>query len=267
MRRVVSCSAVLVLLVSAVACTPTSESVEEEHTRTTRAAVQRDATFDVQLGGCDEMASLAPVANVRDLVPPQYRLSGEATGTTALVVRIGRCASNVIDGAEDGPGLIVQVGPNLESPDGTGDINNYSLWYFTTSKALVKKLHAAGVAAHHVPTMTFQVTSSATDQAAAQLEIDVPAPANPRFHVSGPVVRPQGPAVPFSANWWRVRSHTEVKLNTVLEEIRFSTAALTLTTPANSKLGRIIGGTSTTFPFFDSYNTFQTGELLVTSSP
>lgn len=246
--------------------TPPGDATGPETTGTARQAVRPDSDFEVALGGCDEMASLAPIPlePVRSEVPASYALVGESDGYAVLVVRIGRCAHSVIDGVDDGPSILAQVGPNIESPDGSGDINNYSLFTYTTSKALALKLKAAGVNAQHVPTIDFAVTAQG---ATGQLAIDVPAPANPRFHVEGSVVLPSGPPVPFSANWWRTRGRTETKQNTVLEAIQFSTADLSLQTDEHGKLGRILGASTTTFPFFDSYNAFASGRFIVTTTP
>jgi hypothetical protein len=46
-------------------------------------------------------------------------------------------------------------------------------------------------------------------------------------------------------------------MHSVFPQIRFSSASVTLTTPANSELAALIGGTSLQFAILDSYNGFD----------
>ncbi|MBL8611144.1 MAG: hypothetical protein JNL38_27625 [Myxococcales bacterium] len=226
-----------------------------------RAAARPDRSFTVDFSGCSEMASLTPVpvANVRDKVPAGYALANEAAGTTFIVVRIAHCSGMAIDGEADGAGTVAQVGVNLVSPDGTGDINNYTLWYYTTSRALFQKLKRVGIdEAQWTPGIDYRYTASGPG--APRLDITVPG--NPAFTVGGPVTATGGP-VPFTANWWGDRGDERVRMNTTLPAIGFGGATMSLTTSPRSKLGRVLGSGAATFPIFDSYNEFAGAHMVV----
>jgi hypothetical protein len=249
-----------VLLCACSGAAAESEAAPAEATGSSAAALRSDAV-DVDFQGCREMASLAPapVAKLRPLVPAAYQLANEASGTGFVVVRVASCANVVIDGTSDGPGTVAQVGANLVSPDGTGDINNYTLWYYTTSPRLLARLVARGVNAQLTRDLKFAVTP--TGGGNAQLAVDVPG--RPAFSVSGPIALPTAPAVPYIANWWRDHAHDTARMNTVLPAIQFSSAHLTLATNPGNALGQLFGAGSVTFPIFDSFNAFPAAHMVV----
>lgn len=242
-------------------CAADTGDARPESVGEVRAAARPDRAFTVDFSGCSEMASLTPVpvANVRDKVPAGYALANEAAGTTFVVVRIASCSGMAIDGQPDGAGTVAQVGVNLVSPDGTGDINNYTLWYYTTSRALFRKLKRIGIGeAQWTPHIDYRYT--ATGPGAPRLDVTVPG--NPAFAVGGPVTATGAP-VPFTANWWGDRAHDRIRMNTVLPAIGFGGATMTLSTSPHSKLGRVLGAGTATFPIFDSYNEFAGAHMVV----
>src|SRR5262245_42063180 len=93
--------------------------------------------LDVDFAGCREGATvgLAPTANLRPLVPAQFRLAAEASARTPFVVRRVHCDSITIGGMTRA-GDLVQIGAVIAAPDGDGDINNYTLFYDTSDHRL-----------------------------------------------------------------------------------------------------------------------------------
>ena len=63
------------------------------------------------------------------------------------MVRVADCRALSIDGGAPEAGIVAQLGVSIVSPDGTGDINNYTAWYYTTSKRLAVALRHLGVRA------------------------------------------------------------------------------------------------------------------------
>jgi hypothetical protein len=240
----------------------TAGSGEPAELGTDQEALAANLAFPVDFTNCTEMASLTPVpvAAVRSLVPSSYALANEAAGTTFIVVRIANCQDTAVAGHATGAGTVAQVGVNLVSPDGTGDINNYTLWYYTTNARLFARLRAIGVsAAQFVPNISYNFVS--TGAGTGNLQIAVPG--CPSFTVGGPVVVPTAAAVPFTANWWQDSRRGSVRMNTPIPAIQFSTATMTLHTSRSSELGEILGASTATFPIFDSYNTFPSAHMNV----
>lgn len=230
---------------------PSSDNVAQSS-----AALTLERSFDVDFSTCTEMASLTPVpiANIRPLVPAQYAIANEANGTGFVVVRVASCGGVKINGANIGPGTVAQVGVNLVSPDGAGDLDNYTLYYDTTSAVLTARLRAFGFESRWLPGIQYTTTGTS-------LAINVPGRG---YSVSGPVVPPSGPGVPFVADWWSASRSSESKTATTLGSIQFSTAHMTIATHPASALRQIIGAPTATFPIFDSYNQFSTAHMTVT---
>src|SRR3954462_6746871 len=107
--------------------------------------------FAVEFANCVESigVTLVPTDRARALIPAEFHLVGEGAPVTPLVVRTARCDIAVGDQSSDA-GDIVQVGLVIVPPDFTGDINNYTLWYYTTDAELANHLVRLGVGAQHV---------------------------------------------------------------------------------------------------------------------
>ncbi|MBS2013401.1 MAG: hypothetical protein JST00_10965 [Deltaproteobacteria bacterium] len=236
------------------ACSGSAETNSTEGIAATRQAVQV-SPLAVGFAGCTEIASLAPapVANVRPLVPARFTLTSGGPGLAILVVRIANCASVTVDGKSVGGGTVAQIGANLVSPDGTGDIDNYTLYYSTTSGLLANRLRSFGVPAQHVQNIDY-VTALANGS--GSIAIGVPRPMDAPYTVSGFIVAPAPQLVPFTANWWADDNGKSTRMQTPIAQIAFGAGNLTLTTSAQGNLGTIFGTGTVTFPYFDSYNTF-----------
>jgi hypothetical protein len=240
-------SPVLVLLGSAV------DSGAAEDGATSQFSRVRDPSFDVVFNDCHDQASIAPVsvASVRPLVPSHYQLTDEATGTTKLVVRITTCTDIVVTGIDVGAGTVAQVGANLVSPDGTGNINNYSFYYASTSLLLAAHLNAIGFGAEFVPGIRFDISPDTGGNGTISIRVpQLPSP----YEVGGPVVFPAAPLVAYTANWYSDFGGKTVQMHTPIPGISFGSGTMTLRTFPFDPLGRILGAGTVGFPDFDSFN-------------
>lgn len=217
--------------------------------------------LQVSFNDCSEIASIAtlPVAQARTVVPATFTLGGDGT-VAPFVVRVAHCNAVSVDGSAFEPGTVAQLGVGIVSPDGTGDINNYTAWYYTTSLRLAVRLKALGIPAEWSPRLGYELTGST-------LQIDANLPAHPPFHTTSTVVEPGPGTIPFAANWWRLEGTRLTKMSTPIPAIRFGGATTTLTTPRLSALGRLFGSsTISSFPFLDSFNRFPTAPMTVSVS-
>lgn len=217
--------------------------------------------FGVDFAGCSEFAGIGyvPRQNALPLVPAKYTLAGDSEHAV-LVVRAVRCDAVAVDAHTPQPTTLVQIGLSLSGADPDADINNYALWYVTDQALLAAELNAAGADAEHSEHIAYAITSGVLDFSAQ------PARA-PEHGVHGPVVPPSDPPVRFRATWWRDGQHGTLRMSTLLPAIRFGGASMTLMTPPDSELAKLVGGTSLTFPLLDSYNTFSAAHMDVAVAP
>jgi hypothetical protein len=117
-------------------------------------------SFTVHFAGCTEFAGWGPVslAEAQPLVPAGYMIAGAATGQAAIVVRATSCQGVAIGQSAARPTEISQIGINLIAPDGTGDINNYTVIYVTNNPALAEYFQIAGLPAVFDPKLTYEYT-------------------------------------------------------------------------------------------------------------
>ncbi|MDB4944578.1 MAG: hypothetical protein JWP97_4112 [Labilithrix sp.] len=231
-----------------------------EHVATTDEALGLQP-LGVTFSDCKEIASIAPVsyASARAAVPAALTINGDGT-TAPFVFRSATCAGVSVDGSAPEAGTIAQLGVGIASPDGTGDLNNYTLWYYTTSARLALRLLALGVPAEWAPRLTFA-------QSGTTVTIDAKVPSYPQFHVTSTIVEPAGAPGPFTANWWRLNGNHLTRMGSSFPQIRFGGASTKLTTPPGSALGKFLGsGTISSFPFFESFNRFPDATMQVTVS-
>jgi hypothetical protein len=187
-------------------------------------------------------------------------LGGDANGVP-FVVRVAHCQAMSIDGAAPQAGTVAQLGVSIVSPDRTGDINNYTAFYYTTSQQLARQLQLAGVPADYAPQLRYDLLPN-TDHTAGTLNIGVPG--RPAFRIAGPIVEPPPAAVPFLANWWIQGGIGLTKMSTPIPALRFGQATSTLQTPPGSRLGRLLGSSTETFALLDSFNRFPGAQMTVT---
>lgn len=211
------------------------------------------ADFSVEFSDCVESigVTLVSTEKARAYVPAGFILVGEGQPVTPLVVRTASCQGIAVNGYAPTTGEIVQIGLVIVPPDGTGDINNYTLWYFSSDAKLATQLRKTGVGAQLVPTIDYDF-----DPGDNSLFVLVPMPGSPRLAVSGSVQPSPFPAGSFLANWWQQTEAGNVKMSTNVPLINIGGADLTLTTNANGPLGRLIGAGSTGFPLLQQFNTF-----------
>jgi len=195
-------------------------------------------------------------ARARALVPAKYTLAGNSQ-TTTMVVRVAHCANVVVDGKDRGETIISHIGIGLVGPDTSVNLNNYTLWYATNNAQLHAKLTAAGLDADKSNALGIALSPSGA------LSVVSSSAHTPSFQVTGTATLPTTPPVPTSATWWEDGNHGSVSSKTVLPVIQFGTAHTVLTTPANSELAALIGGTTLTFAALDSYNLFPGGTMEV----
>ncbi len=224
-----------------------------------RVLAERPAGFAVEFSNCVESigVGLVPTEQARALVPAEFQLVGEGGPMTPLVVRTARCNGIAVAGPRPKAGSIVQLGVVIVPPDFTGDINNYTLWYYTSDAKLAHHLARLGVRAQHVPTIDYDYGSDGS------FFVNVPRPGRPLVSVDGTVVEPENSSGSFVANWWAIVDGCRVKMETNVPEIFIGDANLTLTTNPNGPLGQLIGGASTGFPVLQQFNTFADARMTV----
>lgn len=222
---------------------------------------QISTDFQVGFTNCIESigVGLAPTANVRALVPAEFILAGDGQPVTPLVVRTARCAVSV-NGNGASVGEIVQIGAVIVPPDGTGDINNYTILYYTSDLRLALRLLLAGVNAQFVPNIDYRHGNDNS------FSVRVPLPGIPRLLVSGGVTPSPLAAGSFVANWWQKTPRGKVKMSTNVPVIKIGSANLTLATNPNGLLGQLIGGETLGFPIIQQFNTFAAAQMNVTNS-
>ncbi|WP_334897457.1 hypothetical protein [Nostoc sp.] len=233
-------------------------------------AASTNSIQTVDFTKCSEFVGLAPIplGNVKNLVPQSYAISGTEIGKANLVVRSTQCEGFGVGNSETQPGTLAQVGVNIVSPDGTGDINNYTLWYVTNNLNLATILQQAGINAKLVPALTYNFTSDDTGSG-GNLDVNVPLPANPSFTISGYEFDPPStdPSLLYVANWWQSTQNTTIKTNTTFPNIRFANSAVTLYTDPNSDLGNLIGRGSTAFTTLSLRGRFDEAHMDVIVTP
>ena len=202
-------------------------------------------SFTVHFAGCTEFAGWGPVslAKAQPLVPPGYVIAGAATGQAAIVVRATSCDGVSIGRSPAQPTMLSQIGINLVAPDGTGNINNYTVIYVTNNHAVAAYFQVAGLPAIFDPQLTYEYTPVEASDASGQLYVAATGEELPTYFLFG--IENDPPAntqQSFLANWWFTGAAGKMKQSTSFPVISFGTAAVTLYTSKNSPLGDLIGG-------------------------
>ena len=216
--------------------------------------------FPVEFTDCVESigVTLVSTESARAFVPAEFILVGEGQPVTPLVVRTASCRGIAVNGHQSKTGEIIQIGLVIVPPDGTGDINNYTVWYSSSDARLAAQLSKAGVGAQLVTTIDYDF-----DPAEDSLFVMVPMPGSPRLALSGAVHPSPFPSGSFLANWWQQTEAGNVKMSTNVPVIHIGGADLTLTTHPGGSLGQLIGGGSTGFPLLQQFNIFGSAHMEV----
>jgi hypothetical protein len=122
------------------------------------AGTQLRSAAAVIFSGCTEFAAEGPISltGAQGLVPSSYTITGASSGVAQIVVRATSCQGLTVDGWQQGPAIVAHIGINIESPDGTGDINNYTIIYATTSISLARSLRHLGLPALYSPSLAYE---------------------------------------------------------------------------------------------------------------
>jgi hypothetical protein len=241
----------LALLLSSVGAAPIAQQTDSD-----------SVGFTVAFTDCVESigVGLIPTEQAQALVPAEFHLVGEGQPVTPIVVRTARCGGIAVDGDRVKAGSVVQIGVVIVPPDFSGDINNYTLWYYTSDAKFANHLERLGVAAQQVPTIDYDYERGG---AGSPLFVSVPLPGSPRLSLDGTVTESTTPAGSFEAIWWAKVRGNGVRMDTLVPAISIGTADLTLTTDPGGKLGQLIGGSSAGFPVLQQFNTFASANMQV----
>jgi hypothetical protein len=167
-----------------------------------QAAQQDSSGLSVEFSNCIESigVGLIPTDTARALVPPEFVLAGEGQPVTPIVVRTAYCTGIAVGGHKPKTGAVVQIGAVIIPPDFTGDINNYTFWYYTSDAKLAQHLQRLGVSAQHVPTLDYQYDAGGAGNP-SPLHVGVRRPGRPPLSLEGTVVESEVPAGSFEAVW------------------------------------------------------------------
>lgn len=205
---------------------------------------------------------LVPTDEARALVPEEFVLAGEADPVTPIAVRTAHADGISVNGGTPTPGSLVQIGVAIVSPDGTGDVNSYTLWYYTDHALLALKLIQAGFLAQYVPNLEYEASLVDND-----IYVRVPFPGYPRLVVEGSIAPSGAPPAPFVSNWWVSTWHGPVKQTTTISSLVFGGADVALETNAGNALGALLGGSTAEFAVLDSFNQFPSAQTTVALAP
>ncbi|HKE28039.1 MAG TPA: hypothetical protein VKB88_37055 [Bryobacteraceae bacterium] len=223
--------------------------------------------FTVDFSQCTEFAGVGPVnfAKAAALVPQAFTTLA-VSGTGAIVVRATSCAGASVNGGRSVATTISQIGVEIVPPDGTGDINNYTLIYVSNNAELVLAFNLAGVPALYDPTLTYQFTYESTGNS-GELYLAAEGIGLPAYFLTGTETDPTGPGSDFKANWWFAPGGAVVKQASDFPDIAFGTAAVSLHTDRNSALGQLIGGnTDSDFHYLPIRGVYASAHMVVTAT-
>ncbi len=220
--------------------------------------------FTVDFSQCTEFAGVGPVdyGKASALVPSPFAALPAGT-TGAIVVRATSCAGVKVNGGRAIPTNISQIGVEIVPPDGTGDINNYTLIYVTDNPELVLAFKLAGVPAVLDPGLTYEFTYDATGLA-GELYVEADGFNLPAYFLTGTETDPAAAGSDFKANWWFESPAGKVKQASDFPDIAFGTASIGVHTDKNSALGKLIGGnTDSDFHFLPVRGVYPSATMQV----
>jgi hypothetical protein len=231
-----------------------------------------DPESEVLFSDCTEFVGTgqAPLARAQRFEPATFpiaiqNLSG-AGDTATLVVRAAQCKSVKVDNGPAEAGTLTQYGIVVVPPDGTGDINNYTIGYATTSRRLAQRLERLGLPVSIDEDLACGVTPNSPGAAGILFVESSPGDAA-SFFLHGPVSDPApGSFFPFVANWWYESKKGRMKMATAIPSIGFGASTVRFYTRLDSNLG-FLAGTNQFGPFtgFNIRGIFATARMTVSS--
>ncbi|MBB6145882.1 hypothetical protein HNQ77_003852 [Silvibacterium bohemicum] len=236
---------------------------------TMTASAQTRTDFTVDFTNCSEFAGEGPIslAAAAPLVPKGFAVAGAESGAANIVIRATNCASVKVNSRNPQPTTISQIGINIVPPDGTGDINNYTLVYVSDNPYLIEAFLAAGLPARFDSQLTYEYTAPPNGN--GNLYVAAGAWDLTPYFIYGPeAAPPPNSAEPFLANWWYApRGDSKMLQQTLLPNISFGTSSVTFYTSADSLLGKLIGGnTFSNFSVLALRGVYPSGHMDVTTS-
>jgi hypothetical protein len=224
-------------------------------------------SFSVDFSQCTEFAGVGPVdfARASSLVQPAFTTL-PAGSTAAIVVRATSCASAQVDGGAAVPTIISQIGIEIVPPDGTGDINNYTLTYVTDNAQLALAFRRVGLPAIFDPTITYEFTYDSTGKS-GELYVEAEGAGLPAYFLTGAETDPTGGGSDFKANWWYKGFAGVIKQASDFPNISFGSANVSLHTSREGFLGKLIdGNTDADFHFLPVRGVYTSAHMDVTTS-
>lgn len=220
--------------------------------------------FHAEYIDCDEFAGVGvvPLANVADLVPPDYTIIQPAPGLAIVVAQSGSCAEISVNGHHAQPGVFAQFGVAVVPPLTPGNGDFYQIFFTTTHANLASSLRRIGVNAKHTNHLTYEISSSST------LSIDVPKPGDYAFTLEGPITLPDpaSPGFPAVFNYYAQTDHgTNILQQSSVQGVRFGEGSGVVLTAEGEDMQSLIGGDFLMFPFFSNPEIFDQSDLQVTT--
>ncbi len=247
----------LLTLLLATSPLPAGDDDEDDEDRVSRS--------EVQFSGCTEYVGTGPIPMARAIgrVPRSFQILAGAGNTASLVVRAAQCEGVKVDNERPEPGSLTQIGITIVSPNGSGDINNYTVAYVTDSRRLAQRLQRFGLPAYVDEDLVYE-TAPNPPGARGELFVDSSPSAGPAFFLSGAVSDTAFLTVPFVANWWYESRKGRLLMATAIPTIAFGQAGVTVYTRQDSPLGELIGGNKfSNFSGFNVRGRFATGRMSV----
>lgn len=221
--------------------------------------------FNATLKNCTELIGFGPVpyAAARAVVPASYTLPSFGPSAAGIVVRASRCEAASADHSAERPAIVAQAGIAVIPPDGTGDINNYTLLYSTNHERLWQNLIQAGLPAVFDPALAYEFTPDSTGH--GEVYAAISPIVQPAWFLTGAADPPPADGAPVVANWWFNGGRGVIKMATSIPSISYGAASFALHTSKNGLLGGLIGGnTDASFVLFNARGAFSTGNMAVT---
>jgi hypothetical protein len=227
-----------------------------------------NGSLDVDFSNCTEYAGFVPVplANAAPFVPAGYTVALASPGEANAIVRVAHCASVVIDGQATGSGTVAQLGVNIVPPDGTGDINNYTVWYDTDGLALSQALRRAGIDAEFDPALVYERRPDRDGETARLIIANGVEPAPP-FVIDSQVLIPTAAtqAIDFTANWWQTNRGATAEMASDFPNILFGaeSTGVTIEVVPGTRLDELLGAPRGTFVGLSVSNVIPVGHMHV----